>query len=147
MSCFTKPWIRHIIINLCFFCHQRFLPSEFGIDVDRHNTVEPVISFFDKKVKIRRTIEAEEIPYTYVSSNAFAGYFLPTLGQQDVTAPPRDKVTILGDGNVAGHNNEPNYLLLFLYKWNTTIELSELCICNVCFRCLCVGGRRWDLHH
>ncbi|XP_027913151.1 isoflavone reductase-like protein [Vigna unguiculata] len=81
---------------------KRFLPSEFGLDVDRHNAVEPLISFFDKKVKIRRTIEAEEIPYTYVSSNAFAGYFLPTLGQQDVTAPPRDKVTILGDGNVAG---------------------------------------------
>jgi len=71
--------------------------------VDRHNAVEPVISFFEKKVKIRRAIEAEGIPYTYICSNGFAGYFLRTLGQQNVTAPPRDKVTILGDGNVKGN--------------------------------------------
>ncbi|RZC30438.1 Isoflavone reductase-like protein isoform B [Glycine soja] len=79
---------------------KRFLPSEFGLDVERHNAVEPVTSFLEKKVKIRRAIEAEGIPYTYICSNAFAGYFLPTLGQQNVTAPPRDKVVILGDGNV-----------------------------------------------
>ncbi|PNX78660.1 isoflavone reductase-like protein, partial [Trifolium pratense] len=81
---------------------KRFLPSEFGIDVDRHHAVEPVASFFAQKAQIRRAIEAEGIPYTYVSSNAFAGYFLPTLAQQNVTVPPRDKVVILGDGNVKG---------------------------------------------
>jgi len=81
---------------------KRFYPSEFGIDVDRHHAVEPVTSFFEQKVQIRRAVEAAGIPYTYLSSNAFAGYFLPTLSQQNVTAPPRDKVTILGDGNVAG---------------------------------------------
>lgn len=85
--------------------YQRFLPSEFGMDVDRHHAVEPVTSFFNQKVKIRRAVEASGIPYTYVSSNAFAGYFLPTLAQQNVTAPPRDKVIILGDGNVAGNIN------------------------------------------
>ena len=89
---------------MCFLCQQRFLPSEFGIDVDRHHAVEPVVSFFERKAKIRRAIESEGVPYTYVSSNAFAGYFLPTLGQQDVTAPPRDKVVILGDGNVKGNS-------------------------------------------
>ncbi|RDX66117.1 hypothetical protein CR513_55152, partial [Mucuna pruriens] len=81
---------------------KRFLPSEFGIDVDRHSAVEPAASFFDKKVKIRRAIEAEGIPYTFICSYAFSGYFLPTLGQQNVTAPPRDKVVILGDGKVKG---------------------------------------------
>ncbi|KAJ1408863.1 NmrA-like domain [Sesbania bispinosa] len=81
---------------------KRFLPSEFGLDVDRHHAVEPVASFYEQKVKIRRAIEAAGIPYTYISSNAFAGYFIPTLGQQNVTAPPRDKVVILGDGNVKG---------------------------------------------
>ncbi|KAK7367367.1 hypothetical protein VNO80_09379 [Phaseolus coccineus] len=79
---------------------KRFLPSEFGLDVDRHNAVEPAASFFNKKVNIRRTIEAEGVPYTYVCSYAFSGYFLSTLGQQNVTAPPRDKVVILGNGNV-----------------------------------------------
>ncbi|KAG4993561.1 hypothetical protein JHK86_030388 [Glycine max] len=80
----------------------RLLPSEFGHDVDHHNAVEPVSSFFEKKVKIRRAIEAEGIPYTYISSNSFAGHFLPNLLQQNVTAPPRDEVVILGDGNIKG---------------------------------------------
>jgi uncharacterized protein YbjT (DUF2867 family) len=81
---------------------KRFLPSEFGIDVDGHSAVEPAAGFLEKKVKIRRAIEAEGIPYTYICSYAFAGYFLPTLAQQNVTAPPRDKVVILGEGNVKG---------------------------------------------
>ncbi|WJX60980.1 Eugenol synthase 1 [Trifolium repens] len=79
---------------------KRFLPSEFGLDPDHHHAVEPLASFLAQKAQIRRAIEAEGVPYTYVVSNAFAGYFLPTLGQQNVTAPPRDKVVILGDGNV-----------------------------------------------
>jgi len=54
-------------------------------------------AYSTKKVKIRRAIEAEGIPYTYISSNAFAGYFLPNLLHQNVTAPPRDKVVIPGD--------------------------------------------------
>lgn len=78
---------------------KRFFPSEFGNDVDRTNAVEPAKTAFATKAKIRRAIEAEGIPYTYVSSNFFAGYFLPTLAQPGATAPPRDKVVILGDGN------------------------------------------------
>ncbi|XP_050158517.1 eugenol synthase 2-like [Malus sylvestris] len=78
---------------------KRFFPSEFGNDVDRVNAVEPAKSSFDAKVQIRRAIEAEGIPHTYVSSNCFAGYFLPSLAQPGATSPPRDKVTILGDGN------------------------------------------------
>ncbi|CAN1320265.1 Phenylcoumaran benzylic ether reductase Pyrc5 [Linum perenne] len=77
---------------------KRFLPSEFGNDVDRVQAVEPVKTAYATKVKIRRAIEAAGIPYTYVSSNFFAGYFLPTLNQPGITTPPRDKVVILGDG-------------------------------------------------
>ncbi|XP_054818660.1 phenylcoumaran benzylic ether reductase Betv6 [Prosopis cineraria] len=78
---------------------KRFFPSEFGNDVDRVHAVEPAKSAFAIKAQIRRAIEAEGIPYTYVSSNCFAGYFLPSLVQPGATAPPRDKVIILGDGN------------------------------------------------
>lgn len=86
---------------------KRFFPSEFGTDVDRQNAVEPAKSAFAGKVQIRRAIEAEGIPFTYVVSNCFAGYFLPTLAQAGVAAPPRDKVTILGDGSPkAVFNNE-----------------------------------------
>lgn len=82
--------------------YQRFFPSEFGNDVDRVHAVEPAKSAFAIKAQIRRAIEAEGIPYTYVSSNCFAGYFLPTLVQPGATSPPRDKVIILGDGNPKG---------------------------------------------
>ncbi|KAH9656732.1 Phenylcoumaran benzylic ether reductase 1 [Citrus sinensis] len=71
---------------------KRFFPSEFGNDVDRVNAVEPAKSAFVTKAKIRRAVEAEGIPYTYVASNFFAGYFLPNLSQPGATAPPRDKV-------------------------------------------------------
>ena len=75
---------------------QRFFPSEFGNDVDRVHAVEPAKSIFALKASIRRAIEAEGIPYTYVVGAYFAGYYLPTLGQ---LAPPTDKIIILGDGN------------------------------------------------
>nr|AAL85023.1 putative NAD(P)H oxidoreductase, isoflavone reductase [Arabidopsis thaliana] len=78
---------------------KRFFPSEFGNDVDRVFTVEPAKSAYATKAKIRRTIEAEGIPYTYVSCNFFAGYFLPTLARPGATSAPRDKVIVLGDGN------------------------------------------------
>ncbi|KAE9457044.1 hypothetical protein C3L33_11068, partial [Rhododendron williamsianum] len=83
---------------------KRFFPSEFGNDVDHVNAVEPAKTAFALKAQIRRAIEAEGIPYTYVPSNFFAGYFLPTLAQPGLSAPPRDKVTIPGDGNPKGIN-------------------------------------------
>ncbi|XP_045802139.1 phenylcoumaran benzylic ether reductase Betv6-like isoform X3 [Trifolium pratense] len=78
---------------------QRFFPSEFGNDVDRVHAIEPAKSVFAVKAQIRRTIEAEGIPYTYVSTNSFAGYFVPSFVQPGATGPPREKVIILGDGN------------------------------------------------
>ncbi|XP_058785607.1 phenylcoumaran benzylic ether reductase Pyrc5-like [Vicia villosa] len=77
---------------------KRFFPSEFGNDVDRSHAIEPAKSAYAIKARIRRAIEAEGIPYTYVLNNFFAAYFLPTLSQFGATAPPRDKVVILGDG-------------------------------------------------
>jgi len=79
------------------------------MDVDRTHVGEPVKSKFAQKVKVRRSIEAEGIPYTCVSNNFFAGIFLPNFSQLGATTPPRDKVIILGDGNPKGtmswHNN------------------------------------------
>ncbi|KAL2946653.1 hypothetical protein AAZX31_20G025500 [Glycine max] len=53
-------------------------------------------------VEKARIIEAEGIPYTYLCCHAFIDYFLRNLAQIDITVPPRDKVFILGDGNVKG---------------------------------------------
>ncbi|GMN29455.1 hypothetical protein TIFTF001_002440 [Ficus carica] len=71
-------------------------------DVDRAKAVEPAATFFGHKVSVRRAIEAEGIPYTIVQSYGFAGYYLRNLGQPNATAPPRDKVVVLGDGNTKG---------------------------------------------
>ncbi|KAI3736973.1 hypothetical protein L2E82_26964 [Cichorium intybus] len=95
---------------------KRFFPSEFGVDVDRQNAVEPASSTFAGKVQIRRAIEAEGIPFTYVAPGCFAGYFLPTLVQAGATAPPRDKVTILGDGTPKVIYNEEHDIGTYTIK-------------------------------
>uniref|UniRef100_A0A2C9W0V4 NmrA-like domain-containing protein n=1 Tax=Manihot esculenta TaxID=3983 RepID=A0A2C9W0V4_MANES len=95
---------------------KRFVPSEFGNDVDRVHAVEPAKSAFDAKVKVRRAIEASGIPYTFVVSNLFAGYFLPNLNQFGATAPPRDKLIILGDGNPKGIFNHEDDIATYTIK-------------------------------
>ncbi|KAJ3686810.1 hypothetical protein LUZ61_015974 [Rhynchospora tenuis] len=78
---------------------KRFLPSDFGNDVDHAHIEEPAKTAFDIKIKIRRMIEQEGIPYTFVSCNFFAGWCLPNLSQYGPTGMPTEKVLILGDGN------------------------------------------------
>ncbi|KAJ1397689.1 NmrA-like domain [Sesbania bispinosa] len=95
---------------------NRFFPSEFGNDMDRSHPVEPAKTIFDIKVKLRRTIEDEGIPYTYVSSNFFASYFLPNLSQLGATTAPRDKVVILGEGNLKAVINKEEDIAAYTIK-------------------------------
>lgn len=83
---------------------QRFIPAEFGNDVDRsENAVEPIKSLYEAKSQIRRSVEAQGIPYTYIIPGCFSGSFLSNLVQLvPSSVPPRDKVIIIGDGNVKG---------------------------------------------
>ncbi|KAG5614281.1 hypothetical protein H5410_014105 [Solanum commersonii] len=79
---------------------KRFLPSEFGFDVDHVDAVEPAASHFALKAKIRGMIRSQGmIPYTFVISNWFADFFLPNFGDLQAKTPPKDKVVIFGDGN------------------------------------------------
>ncbi|CAN4099807.1 unnamed protein product [Withania somnifera] len=79
---------------------KRFLPSEFGTDPARmENAVEPGRVTFDDKMVVRKAIEEAGIPFTYVSANCFAGYFLGGLCQIGHILPSRDSVVLLGDGN------------------------------------------------
>ena len=94
--------------------------------MDRQNAVEPAKSAFAGKSQIRRATEAAGIPYTYISSNAFAGYFLPTLLQPGATAPPRDKVVILGDGNAKGMAYNITWLF---YSFSPTSPDHFLILC------------------
>jgi hypothetical protein len=106
---------------------QRFLPSEFGNDPERSVRLKPTDAVFQGKVKIRNAIKAAGIPYTFVNSNCFASLILgswvfrygslfsgswvfsfsPSPGQHELKTLPRDKVSILGDGNAkAVYNSE-----------------------------------------
>ncbi|XP_065634631.1 isoflavone reductase homolog [Quercus suber] len=80
---------------------KRFIPSEFGTDPSRMgHALEPGRVTFDDKMVVRRAIEDAKIPFTYVTANCFAGYFAANLSQMETLLPPKEKVTIYGDGNV-----------------------------------------------
>ncbi|KAL9391439.1 hypothetical protein Peur_015359 [Populus x canadensis] len=79
---------------------KRFFPSEFGNDVDRVHAVEPAKSAFATKANIRRAIEAQGIPFTYPGA----------------TAPPRDKVVIVGDGNPKAVFNKEDDIATYTIK-------------------------------
>ena len=135
MTGFSIYWVIQLLLKVFYF-FQRFFPSEFGNDVDRVHAVGPAKTAFEIKAQIRRTIEAEGIPYTYVSSNFFAGFFLPTLSQPGATAPPRDKVIILGDGNPKGKQplkiiqqlNFPLHFLLLMLECTGSYNQQHLMI-------------------
>ncbi|XP_042479518.1 bifunctional pinoresinol-lariciresinol reductase 2-like isoform X2 [Macadamia integrifolia] len=79
---------------------KRFLPSEFGTDpAQMGNAMEPGRVTFDDKMVVRKAINDAGIPFTYVSANCFAGYFLGGLCQPGKIIPSRDSVVLLGDGN------------------------------------------------
>uniref|UniRef100_A0A2P2JB03 Uncharacterized protein MANES_11G085900 n=1 Tax=Rhizophora mucronata TaxID=61149 RepID=A0A2P2JB03_RHIMU len=83
-------------------CIKRFIPSEFGQDPDKTQVSDMDYSFYSKKAEIRRLVEAAGIPCTYISCNFFMSSLLPSLVQPGLNSPPRDKVTVFGDGNVKG---------------------------------------------
>ncbi|KAH6760889.1 pinoresinol reductase 1 [Perilla frutescens var. hirtella] len=79
---------------------KRFFPSEFGIDpAQMEQAMEPGRVTFDEKMKVRNAIQEAKIPYTYVSANCFAGYFVGNLSQMKTLVPPKHKLLIYGTGN------------------------------------------------
>nr|XP_043629522.1 bifunctional pinoresinol-lariciresinol reductase-like isoform X2 [Erigeron canadensis] len=79
---------------------KRFLPSEFGTDPARMGqAMPPGRETFDEKMVVRKAIEDAGIPFTYVSANCFAGYFVGGLCQMGHILPSTDSVTLYGDGN------------------------------------------------
>eukprot|EP00250_Pteridium_aquilinum_P001415 c11612_g1_i1 orf=181-612(+) len=81
---------------------KRFVPSEFGVDVDRITQVPALQTMFEGKIQTRQAIEAAGIPYTYISSNCLASSFLGCLLQPGHFSPPSDRVVIYGSGDVKG---------------------------------------------
>ncbi|KAL2520145.1 Isoflavone reductase-like protein P3 [Forsythia ovata] len=74
---------------------KRFLPSYFGCEEDKISVLPPFQAFLDKKKKIRRAIEAANIPYTFVSANCFGAYFINYLLRP---YEQREEITVYGSG-------------------------------------------------
>ncbi|XP_038726132.1 isoeugenol synthase 1-like isoform X2 [Tripterygium wilfordii] len=55
---------------------KRFVPSEYGNEVDRVSGLPPFEALSERKRKKRRATEAAGLSYTYVSANSFAAYFI-----------------------------------------------------------------------
>lgn len=60
----------------------------------------PLEALFSNKRKIRRAIEEAEIPFTYVSANSFAAYFVNYILHPHDNQ--RDEVVVYGDGKAEG---------------------------------------------
>ncbi|KAE8655715.1 Isoeugenol synthase 1 [Hibiscus syriacus] len=56
---------------------KRFVPSEYGNEVDRPiSALPPFEAILANKRKIRRAVEEAGIPFTYVAGNTFSAYFV-----------------------------------------------------------------------
>lgn len=62
-------------------------------------TLPPFEACLDKKRKIRRAVEAAGIPYTYVSANGFAAYFVNYLLRPH---EEHEDVVVYGSGKAKG---------------------------------------------
>ncbi|XVF50650.1 hypothetical protein PTKIN_Ptkin04bG0118900 [Pterospermum kingtungense] len=82
---------------------QRFLPSEFGHDIDRADPVEPGLTMYEQKRKIRRQIEMFGIPYTYICCNSIAAWPYHDNTHPADVLPPLDRFQIYGDGSVKAY--------------------------------------------
>ncbi|GKV25096.1 hypothetical protein SLEP1_g34589 [Rubroshorea leprosula] len=82
---------------------KRFFPSEFGHDIDRADPVEPGLSMYNGKRKIRRCIEQAEIPYTYICCNSIAAWPYHDNTHPADVLPPLDRFQIYGDGSVKAY--------------------------------------------
>ncbi|XAR73254.1 Isoeugenol synthase [Bertholletia excelsa] len=79
---------------------KRFVPSEFGNEVDRVRALPAFQELLDNKKKIRRATQEAHIPYTYVSANSFAAYFVDYLLHPRQTSP---HLTIYGSGQAKAY--------------------------------------------
>lgn len=82
---------------------KRFLPSEFGHDVDRADPVEPGLVMYKEKRKVRRVIEEMEVPYTYICCNSIASWPYYNNHHPSEVLPPLDQFQIYGDGTVKAY--------------------------------------------
>ncbi|KAI6675551.1 hypothetical protein NL676_003457 [Syzygium grande] len=79
---------------------KRFVPSEFGHNIDRADPMEPGLAMYEKNRKVRRLIEGSSVPYTYICCNLIAAWPYHDNTHPADVLPPLDHFHIYGDGTV-----------------------------------------------
>ncbi|KAJ4715086.1 putative Isoflavone reductase [Melia azedarach] len=74
---------------------NRFVPSEYGNEVDRVRGLSAFEAVLENKRKIRRATEEAGIPYTFVSANSFAAYFIDYILHPQQKS---DQIIVYGSG-------------------------------------------------
>ncbi|CAL8994883.1 unnamed protein product [Prunus brigantina] len=82
---------------------KRFLPSEFGHDVDRADPVEPGLTMYLEKRQVRRCVEKSGVPYTYICCNSIASWPYFDNKHPSEVLPPLDQFQIYGDGSIKAY--------------------------------------------
>ena len=108
---------------------QRFLPSEYGCDVElAKQMLEPARSILGAKLRVREAVRAAGIPHTIISSNWSQGFLLPRAGNPEANGPPDNSVTIFGDGKLQGRPFIMRYVTeLFNLFHYTSSHLIYMC--------------------
>ncbi|KAF9679110.1 hypothetical protein SADUNF_Sadunf07G0105900 [Salix dunnii] len=112
-----------IMIIFCArtYC-QRFVPSEFGNEVDRVSGLPPFETLLDNKRKIRRASEAAGLSYTYVSANSFAAYFVDHLLHP---REKREEVIVYGTGEARAVLNSEEDVAAYTVKAATDPRVAN----------------------
>lgn len=82
---------------------KRFVPSEFGHDIDRANPVEPGLAMYKEKREVRRLVEGSGVPYTYICCNSIMAWPYHDNTHPADVLPPLDRFHIYGDGTVKAY--------------------------------------------
>lgn len=122
-------WISFSHSNATQFVLQRFLPSEFGHDVDRADPVEPGLTMYLEKRQVRRFVEKSGVPYTYICCNSIASWPYFDNKHPSEVLPPLDQFQIYGDGSVKGMI----HILLGFFCWVDPLFLLHRFISFIMF--------------
>ncbi|KAJ0039663.1 hypothetical protein Pint_27585 [Pistacia integerrima] len=104
---------------------QRFVPSEYGNEVDRVSALPPFEAVLENKRKIRRATEEAGISYTYVSANSFATYFVDYLLHPN---EQRNEVIVYGSGLIKAVLNYEEDVAAYTVKASTDPRVANLVI-------------------
>jgi hypothetical protein len=105
-----------------YFFKQRFVPSEFGNEVDTVQALPPFQRVCDNKKKFRRAIEEAGIPFTFFSANSYAKYFIDYFFHPRQKPQP-EEVVIYGDGLTKGSGS---ILFSFHMKWHLNCKQGTI---------------------